>query len=565
MSKRCVIYTRVSSEVQQEHGTSLRSQYERCAAFAGQNGYEIMAHANEGVGDSMSLDRAALQRALDMVRTQQADVLLCDDLDRLSRDVADQWDIKRQVERAGGELRLVQLPAEDSDSYLILFAMQGVVGQIEKRAIIKRTSLGKYTASKEGRVLGSRHHPYGYRYLKGEGRFEPVEDELMWVRRMYEWFVHERATLTEIARRLDEAGVPTKRGVRSWSFSTVHDILLNELYSTGQWYWRKTDQRNRRSPGYKGRKMRPREEWVAICLTPPGEEPPVPVEMAELVRAQLDRNKHMAAAHPKRDYTLRGLVFCADCGYRMVGKVKHTRTAYVCNCRYNLQRQLPLEQRCPNVGNFYTDEIDELVWQAVVRVVSDEELIRATLERVTQESGADAPAENTSALEKQAREFARRLENLYDLAEGGDIPRDVFRERKAKIDEKLAATQTALRAVAARKAEQERAREAVVEVIELCRQVREGLPLIPPEERREFYMAIGLRVIAGATNIRVEGLLGSTHTQLIPLPSRTLGAQLSVPTRGTVKLGPHLAVRYPFDLAVPLDRPRSRSTVGTPA
>jgi site-specific DNA recombinase len=550
--KRCVIYTRVSSELQQEHGTSLGTQLDACKQYAAQNGYEVVAHADEGVGDSMTQERLALQRALDLVRTGQANVFLCTDLDRLSRDVADQWDIKRQVERAGGELKILQLPAQDTESYLILFAMQGVVSTIEKRAIIRRTTIGKQAAARQGKVLGGWMQPYGYRFVKGEARWEAVEDELLWVRRMYEWCVDENCTLGEIARRLNAAGVPTKRGLRVWSFTTIRDILLNDLYSTGMWYWKKTDQRDRRNTTYKGRKPRPREEWIGIPITPPGEEPPVPVDMAELVQAQLQRNKDMAARRTKREYTLRGMVFCEECGYRMRGMAKGKRTCYKCNNRYNLQRHLPLDARCQNAGNFYCDEIDELVWQAVLRVVSDEELIRSTLGKSAEQQAA--PQEDLSVLEKQARELARRLENLYDLAEAGDIERGVFRERKAKIDEKLATTQAALLAVAQRKAEQERAREALADIVELCRDVREGLPLIPVEDRRAFYLAIGLRAYVGQETVRVEGLLGATHTALIP--SRVdraggNGASAYGSTSATVSIRP---VKYPFGVTVPLAR-----------
>jgi len=135
--------------------------------------------------------------------------------------------------------------------------------------------------------------------------------------------------------------------------------------------------------------------------------------------------------------------------------------------------------------------------------------------------------------EKEARELMRRLENLYDLAEAGDIARDVFRERKAKIDANLTVTQEALRKIAERKAEQQRALENLAGVIELCEQVRERLPLIPIEERRAFYLAIGLRVIVGPETVRIEGRLGAHQiddTQLIP--SRAARIQPSVSISG---------------------------------
>ncbi len=410
--KTAAIYTRVSSLSQQEHSTSLRSQYDACKQYAAQHGFEVLAHDDEGVGDSMTQDRPALQRALARIKSKEADVLLCHDVDRLSRDVADQWDILRQVERTGGALHFVLLPPEDSNSWLILFAMKGVVGTIEKRAIKRRTSLGKHTAAKEGKVLGGWMEPYGYHYVKGQGRWEPVEEELHWVRKMFDWCVGEQCTLGEIARRLNEAGVPTKRNRGPWHFTTIRDMLTNSLYA-GQWHWNKTDQR-----GHKGKKARPIEEWIAIPV-----EPVVSESMVEAACQVMKRNIEMSPRGCKREYTLRGLVFCYECGYRMRGMAKGTasaeRTCYRCNSRYNLQRHLRIEDRCENKGQFYCDEIDELVWQAVVRVVSDPKRIAETLQAQVSQDEDGHDGGDISALEKQAQELVRRLENLYDYAESG--------------------------------------------------------------------------------------------------------------------------------------------------
>ena len=137
------------------------------------------------------------------------------------------------------------------------------------------------------------------------------------------------------------------------------------------------------------------------------------------------------------------------------------------------------------------------MWQAVLRVVSDDQLIVDTLQGSAVSATDAKEDQEIREREKEAKELMHRLENLYDFAETGDISREVFRERKAKIDERLAATQDVLRKIADRKAEQQRALENLAGVIELCEQVRERLPLIPEEERRAFDLAIGLRVLLG--------------------------------------------------------------------
>ena len=74
LTKRAVIYTRVSSQGQQDHGTSLGSQLDACKQYAAQHGFQIALHADEGAGDSGTQERIALQQALDIIKTHQADV-----------------------------------------------------------------------------------------------------------------------------------------------------------------------------------------------------------------------------------------------------------------------------------------------------------------------------------------------------------------------------------------------------------------------------------------------------------------------------------------------------------
>ena len=80
-------------------------------------------------------------------------------------------------------------------------------------------------------------------------------DEVERVRQIYRWFVHDGQTETEIAARLNTAGVRNDVG-RSWSRATVHEVLINEKYIGSNVY-------NRRS--FKLKKLRvtnPSDMWL---------------------------------------------------------------------------------------------------------------------------------------------------------------------------------------------------------------------------------------------------------------------------------------------------------------
>ena len=59
--------------------------------------------------------------------------------------------------------------------------------------------------------------PFGYRYVRrdiggGVARFEVVEEEEQIVRRIFRWVAHDRLSLSEVRRRLQQMGLRSPRG-----------------------------------------------------------------------------------------------------------------------------------------------------------------------------------------------------------------------------------------------------------------------------------------------------------------------------------------------------------------
>src|SRR5947209_8100978 len=100
---KAVIYTRVSTDEQSEKGTSLETQRQDCMKRASDLSAAVVElFSDEGISGGYYQGRPALQRALALIEEGAANVLLCYDLSRLSRNVEHQAIIKRRVENAGG-------------------------------------------------------------------------------------------------------------------------------------------------------------------------------------------------------------------------------------------------------------------------------------------------------------------------------------------------------------------------------------------------------------------------------------------------------------------------------
>ena len=96
MTKRAVLYARVSGDDRGKDGRNLAGQLEMCREYAVENEWEIAAELSEDDrgASGASFELAKLGLVLEMAEVGTFDVLVVRELDRLSRNLA-----KQQVDR----------------------------------------------------------------------------------------------------------------------------------------------------------------------------------------------------------------------------------------------------------------------------------------------------------------------------------------------------------------------------------------------------------------------------------------------------------------------------------
>src|SRR5918997_6751349 len=106
---RAAIYVRVSTRGQEEDGTSLATQEQRCRQYAAEHGYAVdEAHIYREVHTGMELwERPQLSELREAVRRRELDAVIAYDLDRLSREQAHVYILDDEAARHGAELRFV--------------------------------------------------------------------------------------------------------------------------------------------------------------------------------------------------------------------------------------------------------------------------------------------------------------------------------------------------------------------------------------------------------------------------------------------------------------------------
>lgn len=208
--KQAITYYRVSTERQGKSGLGLEAQQSMVSAFAGSNGFNIVAQFTE-VESGKKANRPVLLAALASCKVNDA-VLLIAKLDRLGRNVA----FISTLMQSGVEFKAVDNPYAGKFMVHIMAA----VAEHEREQISERTTAALKAAKLRGVELG-KNGKYVLSKLN-----KVLADGFAWDMKP----IIERVrldgftTVRQISKELNRLQIPTYRQTR-WHPTTVHQIL----------------------------------------------------------------------------------------------------------------------------------------------------------------------------------------------------------------------------------------------------------------------------------------------------------------------------------------------------
>ena len=348
MSKRAILYARVSTEEQADKGYSLPTQAEACRKEAARLGLEIspaLTFSDDCSG--ATLDRPALTRLRQAVKA--GDTLIVYAFDRLSRDPIDLLVISRELEQTELKITFVtegDLP--DGEMGGLLRYIKGREGEKERQKIMERSIRGRRAKAASGKWVGTSHPPYGYRRVgeRQNCRLEVDEAEAATVREIFRRFI-DGEPIMAIARDFDATHVPppnrSKTG-QHWYETSMKRILRSKVYlGTIEHY---------------GQTMR--DFKLAI----------VSLSTWEAARARLALNRRQAPVSRRREYLLTGFIEC-PCGHRMHGCHVHPNRSksylyYICSI---------VSHRDPGCHESVLPlaKVDAITWKWILDILCDDE------------------------------------------------------------------------------------------------------------------------------------------------------------------------------------------------
>jgi site-specific DNA recombinase len=441
MSKRALIYARVSYDDRKNEARNLEGQIEDGRAYCQERGYRIVAElAEDDRGASgADWDLPKLNEALDMARENGFDVLVTRELDRFARGLAKQLVVEGEFKRHGVEVEYILAQYDDSPEGRLNKHIRATIAEFEREKITQRMTRGRRNVVKNGKVLLHGAKP-SYGYLLEDGMLVIYEPEARIVRLIFTWYVYgdengSKLSFRAIADKLTQMQVPTwadthqeptwddnhvifrkKQKYGEWNRDTVRKMLSCETYA-GTWHYGKYG---------KNSKINPRDHWLAV------EVPAiVPRELWEKAQEQRGRNKEMARRNTKHEYLVGKRVTC-QCGTKMVSKRNNWGNRYY-RCLNAAGRLVVKDCSTPY---FRADQVDAAVWSWVKELLQNPERLSQNLEklRAEQEQANQPLRDRLAVIDDLLTDNRRQLEKLLDLYLSGDFPKEMLTDRKARLE-----------------------------------------------------------------------------------------------------------------------------------
>lgn len=440
MTTRAALYARVSSDDTGKDGRNLAGQLEMCQEYAQGQGWQVVAKLSEderGVSGARA-DAPQLMRALEMAQGGQFDTLVVREMDRFARGLGKQLTVEDQFRRAGVKVVYVLEEYKDSPEGRLSKHIRATIAEYEREKIRERTVRGKSRVVKNGGLLfGKGGPPYGYRLVKVDGRttLEIYEDEALIVRLIFEWYTVDRLSMQAIALKLTDMQIPTpgadgkypgikKRAAAEWSRSSVGAILNRETYA-GTWWYGKNNR------GIKN----PKEYLIPVTV-------PVIIsrETWELAQGRAIQNKALATRNTRREYLLRGLCKCGECGASVncltSGRKPTSRLYYRCNAVQNKDYR----HKC-DTPYFRADMVDATVWAWIRDIVSNPEKLRQSAEayREMQAEVLRPLQDQLAVIDSLLKKEREQLDLILDLYLERKFTKDALIDRQARTETRIKA------------------------------------------------------------------------------------------------------------------------------
>jgi len=545
MQKIAAIYTRVSGDGQKKEAT-IESQIEACLKYAQDHNY-VIPHGwlikDDGFKGG-NFRRPGLEKLRDIVYENSPDCVITLCPDRLVRKMESQFVLEEEFRRVGTSLAYVEVPAAKNAEDQMNIHFRAIFAEYEREKILERCRRGRNYKARQGSLSVLPSAPFGYDYVsksksdKSEYKINGNNSKI--VKDIYDMYTVQHFPILKICRELDLKGIRTPRGGVSWDHATVRDILSNSTYM-GLAYFGKTERceisipqkitRTKNGKIFKNnttyRKKCAKENWIEI---------PVPafIEESQFCRAQelLASNKAYAARNTKRPSILQGLLVCKKCGLPLYKKARGQHSYYC--CRSKLERKLP---SC-GAKNIRQDILDALVWDEVIDLLKNPELITSELNKRAHEySKTDLQKGKPEELNLELRRIIIQRDKLLDAYQQTEcLSMDEFRKRMQNLNKQKDKIEKALENHKASEIMQKSHHEMLMTLDQCVASINKSSNILGIGEKQKILRLLIDEIILGDDEVLIKHSIPLNKSVQIEEKCPLLGDHYNVPSGLDLKM-----------------------------
>ena len=371
---RVAAYCRVSTELEQQQ-SSYDIQIEYYTRHIMQNPNWIFAgvFADDGRSATNTFRRYDFNQLMDQCLKGKVDMVITKSISRFARNTVDciSWVRKLKEKNVAVYFEKENLNTLDDSTEMILTILSSQA-QEESRAISTNVKWGYARKFEKGE--STRQRSYGFRKAP-TGEMCIVEEEAAVIRNMALWFL-DGDSLERIKHRLEDAGIETTTGKKTWSTGTIYNILTNEKIM-GDVLLQKTftaDYLTKRRVKNSGQQKQYYVKNHHEAIIPKTVYYKIQEEIARrssLKKAGTRKGKTAQGVYSSK-YALTGIMVCNECGahYRRTTWAKNGKKVIVWRCINRLEHGT---KRCHESPTLKEEVIQEAIMGKLHSLSIDQE------------------------------------------------------------------------------------------------------------------------------------------------------------------------------------------------